>query len=43
LKGIVPNKYKNNPALLAEWHTARHIERPAQKANAPAPATTTKP
>jgi hypothetical protein len=44
LAGIVPNKYKNNPAVLAEWHTASHVERPSHHANkTPAPATTTKP
>jgi len=31
LKAIVPNKYANNPAVLAEWVTASHIERPAVK------------
>ena len=44
LNGIVPNKYKNNPAVLAEWHTASHVERPSHHTNkTPAPATTTKP
>ena len=38
LKGIVPNKYRNNPTVLAEWLTACHVERPAQKAKkTPAP------
>jgi hypothetical protein len=42
LKGIVPNKYKDNPAVLAEWHTASHVERPAQKEKTtPAPTTAT--
>ena len=31
LKAIVPNKYSANPAVLAEWLTACHIERPTQK------------
>ena len=42
LKGIVPNKYRNNPAVLAEWLAASHVERPshhAKKSPAPAPAS----
>ena len=39
LDGIVPNKYKNNPAVLAEWHTARHIERPAVQPKKTPPPT----
>ena len=31
LAGIVPNKYKGNPSVLAQWHTASHVERPAVK------------
>ena len=27
LKTIVPNTYKNNPARLAEWATASHVEK----------------
>jgi hypothetical protein len=42
LKGIVPNKYKNNPAVLAEWNTASHVERPSHHAK-PAPAPTPTP
>jgi len=37
LKAIVPNKYQNNPAVLAEWLTASHVERPSHKKQ-PAPA-----
>ena len=38
LRSIVPNKYRNNPTVLAEWLTACHIERPTQKAKkTPAP------
>ena len=40
LKGIVPNKYKNNPVVLAEWHTASHVERPSHHKKT-APTTTT--
>lgn len=29
LKGVVPNKYANNPTILAEWLTASHVERPS--------------
>jgi len=45
LKGIVPNKYKNNPAILAEWHTASHVERPShhKKTTPPAPTPTPTP
>ena len=43
LKGIVPNKYKGNPVVLAEWHTASHVERPAKKATAAKPAPTPTP
>jgi len=41
LKTIVPNIYKNNPAKLAEWATASHVEKhtPVQRAKpAAAPA-----
>jgi hypothetical protein len=27
LKTIVPNTYKNDPAKLAEWATASHVEK----------------
>jgi len=40
LKGIVPNKYKNNPTILAEWHTASHVERPSHHKKT-TPTTTT--
>jgi hypothetical protein len=44
LDGIVPNKYKNNPSVLAEWHTASHVERPSHHAKTtPAPTPTPKP
>ena len=41
LKTIVPNTYKNNPAKLAEWATASHVEKhtPVPR-NKPAPAQT---
>jgi hypothetical protein len=39
LKTIVPNIYKNNPARLAEWATASHVEKHTPVPNAkPAPA-----
>lgn len=39
LKTIVPNTYKNNPARLAEWATASHVEKHTPVPNAkPAPA-----
>ena len=41
LNTIVKNTYKNNPAKLAEWATASHVEKhtPAKRAKpAPAPA-----
>jgi len=41
LKGIVPNKYKNNPAILAEWHTASHVERPSHHKKTTPPPTPT--
>jgi len=37
LKTVVPNKYRNNPTVLAEWLTASHIERPSHHKK-PAPA-----
>ena len=40
LKSMVPNKYRNNPTVLAEWHTASHIERPSHHKQ-PAPVTPT--
>jgi hypothetical protein len=40
LDAIVKNKYANNPAVLAEWASASHIERaPKHKATAPQPTT----
>ena len=40
LKAIVPNKYANNPTILAEWLTASHVERPSHhKQTAPAQPT----
>jgi hypothetical protein len=41
LKTIVPNTYKNDPAKLAEWETASHVEKHTpvpRKKPAPAPA-----
>ncbi len=35
---IVPNKYKKNPAVLAEWATASHIEKHTPVPRAPKPA-----
>ncbi|HWT03366.1 MAG TPA: hypothetical protein VN256_24165 [Pyrinomonadaceae bacterium] len=42
LDAIVGNKYRNNPATLAAWESASHVERlPRKKKKAePAPATT---
>jgi hypothetical protein len=42
LNTLVRNKYKNDPAKLAEWTTASHVEKhtPVPKAK-PAPAPTT--
>jgi hypothetical protein len=42
LKTIVPNTYKNNPAKLAAWATASHVQKhtPVPRAQ---PATTTPP
>jgi hypothetical protein len=38
LDAIVKNKYRNDPTTLAEWATARHVERtPRHAASAPAP------
>jgi hypothetical protein len=31
LDPIVRNKYRNNPAKLAAWESASHVERPAKK------------
>jgi len=41
LNNLVRNKYKNDPAKLAEWTTASHVEKhtPVPKAK-PAPAPT---
>ena len=43
LKTIVPNTYKNNPAKLAEWATASHVEKhtPVPRVK-PTPAATPK-
>lgn len=39
LDAIVHNKYRNDPATLAEWAAARHVERTPRHAKpAPAPA-----
>ena len=39
LDAIVHNKYRNDPVTLAEWATARHVERTPRHAKpAPAPA-----
>jgi len=38
LNAIVPNKYQNNAAVLAEWVTAWHVEAPPSKKK-PAPPT----
>jgi hypothetical protein len=37
LNAIVPNKYANNPAVLAEWVSAWHVEAPPRKKKTPAP------
>jgi len=39
LKSVVPNKYRNNPVVLAEWLSACHVERPShhKKPAPPAP------
>jgi hypothetical protein len=39
LRIIVTNKYRNNPALLAAWLSASHVERPShhKKPAPPAP------
>jgi hypothetical protein len=40
LDAIVHNKYRNDPVTLAEWATARHVERtPRHTKPAPAPQT----
>lgn len=43
---VVRNKFRDNPATLAEWESARHTERasaasatPAQPTSPPAPAS----
>ena len=37
---VVNNFYRNNAAVLAEWETARHVERAPRRKNAkPSPAT----
>jgi hypothetical protein len=38
LRSIVPNKYRNNPAVMAQWLTASHVERPTHHKK-PAPPT----
>jgi hypothetical protein len=44
LKTIVPNTYKNNPAKLAAWATASHVEKHTPETHVkPAPAPATKP
>jgi hypothetical protein len=41
---VVKNFYRNNAAVLAEWETARHVERaPRRKAKAETPATSEQP
>jgi len=40
LKTIVPNIYKNNPAKLAEWATASHVEKHTPVPRPPKPAAT---
>jgi hypothetical protein len=42
LDAIVRNKYRNDPVTLAEWATARHVERTPRHTK-PAPAPQTKP
>ncbi|HEX8749391.1 MAG TPA: hypothetical protein VF717_19600 [Pyrinomonadaceae bacterium] len=37
LDPIVRNKYRNDPAKLAAWESASHVERPARKKASPAP------
>ena len=39
LRAIVPNKYRDNPAKLAAWTTASHVERAAKKKPQPPPPT----
>ena len=43
LDPIVKNKYGNDPATLAEWAAARHVERTPRHAPAPTPAPNAKP
>ncbi len=44
LDAIVKNKYRNDPATLAEWAIARHVERTPRHAEpAPAPTPAAKP
>lgn len=50
LDAIMKNKYANNPAVLAEWASASHIERapkhkaePSQPTTTPGPGSDTKP
>jgi hypothetical protein len=43
LKTIVPNTYKNNPAKLAAWATASHVEKHTPVPRPPKPAATTPP
>jgi hypothetical protein len=40
LKTIVPNVYKNDPAKLAEWATASHVEKHTPVPRPPKPAAT---
>lgn len=50
LHAIVRNKFRQNPAILAAWESARHTQRPTRRArpaagntNPPAPGTTPAP
>ncbi len=40
LRAIVPNKYRDNPAKLAAWTSASHIERAAKKKKPETPPKT---
>ncbi len=39
LQAIVPNKYRDNPAKLAAWSSASHVERAARKKSQTPPKT----
>ena len=39
LDAIVQNIFRNDPAALAEWASASHVERPPRRADAKAPPT----